>query len=66
VDEAVRAIRDAVASAGALGNTYFLFVSDDGGHDGEHRLGGTVDTGWSLGGKAASSSCTRPISACRC
>lgn len=51
VDEAVRAMRDAVSSVGALGNTYFMFVSDDGGHDGEHRLGGTVETGWILGGK---------------
>ena len=38
VDEAVRAIYRRVESLGRLGNTYFVFSSDNGFHLGRHRL----------------------------
>jgi arylsulfatase A-like enzyme len=39
VNRMVAAIRAAVTSAGAAGNTYIVFTSDNGYHMGEHRLG---------------------------
>jgi N-acetylglucosamine-6-sulfatase len=38
VDEAVRSIRDQLNSLGKLGNTYIFFTSDNGFHNGEHRM----------------------------
>jgi N-acetylglucosamine-6-sulfatase len=42
VDRAVEAIVDAVAATGRMGNTYFLFTSDNGFLWGEHRRFGKV------------------------
>ncbi len=39
VDEAVAAIVNKVAAAGELSNTYFVFTSDNGFFNGEHRVG---------------------------
>ncbi len=39
VDEAIASIYNKVASAGELGNTYFVFASDNGFYQGEHRVG---------------------------
>jgi N-acetylglucosamine-6-sulfatase len=38
VDEAVRGLRDHLRSLGKLGSTYIFFVSDNGFHNGEHRM----------------------------
>jgi N-acetylglucosamine-6-sulfatase len=39
VDEAIQAIYNKVAAAGELSNTYFVFSSDNGFFNGEHRIG---------------------------
>lgn len=51
VDEAVRSIRNVLRDLGVLANTYVIFTSDNGAHDGEHRLGGAGQPGFILGGK---------------
>jgi N-acetylglucosamine-6-sulfatase len=38
VDEAVRGLRNHLQSLGELGSTYIFFVSDNGFHNGEHRM----------------------------
>ncbi len=39
VDEAIYAVYNKVAASGELGNTYFIFTSDNGFFNGEHRIG---------------------------
>jgi N-acetylglucosamine-6-sulfatase len=39
VDEAINALVDRVSTLGELGNTYFVFTSDNGFFMGEHRIG---------------------------
>lgn len=51
VDEAVRTLHDVLRELGVLSNTYLFFLSDNGAHDGEHRLGGAGQPGFILGGK---------------
>jgi arylsulfatase A-like enzyme len=48
VDEAVRAITGQLKQLGSLDNTYIIFWSDNGFHNGEHRLAGAGFVG---GGK---------------
>lgn len=51
VDEGVRKIHNVLRDLGVLSNTYVIFTSDNGAHDGEHRLGGAGQPGFILGGK---------------
>jgi len=39
VADGIERIREALAAAGELGDTYIIFTSDNGYHQGEHRLG---------------------------
>jgi N-acetylglucosamine-6-sulfatase len=38
VDEAIRSLRDHLNSLGKLNSTYIFFISDNGHHNGEHRM----------------------------
>jgi arylsulfatase A-like enzyme len=40
VDDLVKTVRDALATRGRLDNTLFIYTSDNGMNEGEHRLGG--------------------------
>jgi N-acetylglucosamine-6-sulfatase len=40
VDDLVKTVRDALAARGRLDNTLFIYTSDNGMNEGEHRLGG--------------------------
>ena len=40
VDDLVKSVRDALAARGRLDNTLFIYTSDNGMNEGEHRLGG--------------------------
>lgn len=46
VDEMVQAIYNTLLSTGQLGNTYLIFTSDNGFHQGQHRLESGKNTGY--------------------
>ena len=46
VDEALLAIYQRIEALGQLGNTYFVFTSDNGFHMGQHRLAGGKETSY--------------------